>query len=58
MNRYMGLLRRPEGKVGTIPFPYSEEKLNDIANDLPKEYDLRLLGLVSNVKSKTNIISI
>lgn len=52
MTRYMGLMRRPEGKVGTVPFPYDEEKLGDILNDVPKEYDARLLGLVSDVKSK------
>ena len=48
----MGLMKRPEGKVGTVPFPYDEEKVKEISEEVPKEYDLRLLGLVSNVKSK------
>uniref|UniRef100_A0A2A4KAL6 Uncharacterized protein n=1 Tax=Heliothis virescens TaxID=7102 RepID=A0A2A4KAL6_HELVI len=52
MERYMGLKRRPEGKVGTIPFPYDEAKLNEISSDIPKEYDARLEGLVSNIKNQ------
>ncbi|XP_047021876.1 cathepsin K-like [Helicoverpa zea] len=52
MKRYMGLLRRPEGKVGTIAFPYDEAKLNEISSDIPEEYDARLEGLVSNIKNQ------
>lgn len=52
MNQYMGLKRRPEGKVGNVPFPYDQAKLAEVANDLPEECDLRLQGLVTKVKSK------
>ncbi|CAB3234588.1 unnamed protein product [Arctia plantaginis] len=52
MRKFMGLNRRPEGKVGNIPFPYNEDKLKDLSNDLPSEYDARLLGLVSKVKNQ------
>ncbi|XP_022819908.1 pro-cathepsin H-like isoform X2 [Spodoptera litura] len=52
MTRYMGLLKRPEGKSGNVPFPYTEEKLDELSEDVPKEYDLRLLGLVSHVKNQ------
>ncbi|KAJ8725478.1 hypothetical protein PYW08_003661 [Mythimna loreyi] len=52
MNRYMGLRRRPEGKVGNVPFPYDEKKIEEISNDIPSEFDLRLLGVVSNVKNQ------
>ncbi|CAH0701962.1 unnamed protein product [Spodoptera exigua] len=52
MTRYMGLLKRPEGKSGNVPFPYTEEKLNELSEDVPKEYDTRLLGLVSHVKNQ------
>ncbi|XP_075969301.1 digestive cysteine proteinase 2-like [Anticarsia gemmatalis] len=52
MKKYMGLNRRPEGKVGNIPFPYDDRKLEEAATELPVEYDARLLGLVSKVKNQ------
>lgn len=55
MKRHMGLLRRSEGEVGTDPFPYKADKLNDVLSTLPSEYDLRLLGYISAVKSKNFI---
>lgn len=56
MRKYMGLNRRPEGKAGNIPFPYNEDKLKEISNNLPTEYDARLLGLVSKVKSELSFL--
>lgn len=53
MTKYMGLMRRPEGAVGTVPFPYTEKDVEDIVKDLPKDYDTRLLGYVTYVKSKS-----
>ncbi|XP_028030413.1 digestive cysteine proteinase 2-like [Bombyx mandarina] len=52
MQRHKGLRTRPEGKVGNIPFPYPEHKIRDMAEDLPSEYDLRILGYVSKVKNQ------
>ncbi|KAJ8722875.1 hypothetical protein PYW07_004055 [Mythimna separata] len=52
MEKYMGLRRRPEGKVGTVPFPYDDKKLQEASEEVPEEYDLRLLGLVSDVKNQ------
>ncbi|RVE54806.1 hypothetical protein evm_000573 [Chilo suppressalis] len=50
--KYTGLLRRPQGKKGTIRFPYTSEKLKEIAETLPEEYDTRLYGLVGTVKNQ------
>lgn len=47
-----GLLRRKEGEKGTHPFPYDVEKIADIADELPADYDLRLYGYVSPVRGK------
>ncbi|KAJ0180369.1 hypothetical protein K1T71_003773 [Dendrolimus kikuchii] len=52
MKKYRGLHRRPEGKIGTIPFPYTESRLKEVASDLPVEYDARIYGLVSTVKNQ------
>ncbi|CAH0604521.1 unnamed protein product [Chrysodeixis includens] len=52
MNKYMGLMRRPEGKVGNVAFPYAADDIEEIVKDLPKEYDTRLLGYVTNVKNQ------
>ncbi|XP_026742810.1 digestive cysteine proteinase 2-like [Trichoplusia ni] len=52
MTKYMGLMRRPEGAVGTVPFPYTEKDVEDIVKDLPKDYDTRLLGYVTYVKNQ------
>ncbi|CAG9783576.1 unnamed protein product [Diatraea saccharalis] len=50
--KYTGLLRRSPGKKGTIPFPYTSEKLKELADTLPSEYDTRLYGLVGTVKNQ------
>lgn len=50
MKKYQGLQRRPEGKVGNIPFPYTESKIKEIVTELPAEYDLRILGYISTIK--------
>nr|UEP64291.1 teratocyte glycosyl hydrolase [Cotesia flavipes] len=50
--KYTGLLRRSPGKKGTIPFPYTSEKLKEAAETLPSEYDTRLYGLVGTVKNQ------
>ncbi|XP_049866955.1 cathepsin K-like [Pectinophora gossypiella] len=52
MKRYTGLLRRPEGKVGTHPFPYTTAKLGEEASKLPSVYDLRLEGVISPVQNQ------
>ncbi|KAG6452924.1 digestive cysteine proteinase 2 [Manduca sexta] len=52
MKRYQGLLRRPEGKTGNIPFPYTDSHIKAMEPLLPYEYDLRLLGLISWVKNQ------
>ncbi|XP_063359877.1 procathepsin L-like [Cydia amplana] len=41
-------------KTGNIPFPYSEEEIKKIANTVPKEYDLRVEGLVGPVSDALN----
>lgn len=51
MERSRGLKMRTPGKTGNIAFPYDENKLNEIVDELPKEYDSRNLNLVSPVKS-------
>lgn len=54
--KYKGLISRPKGKTGTIPFPYSDSELDELVQSLPKEYDARLHGLVTPVKSKLKTI--
>ncbi|XP_047988539.1 LOW QUALITY PROTEIN: pro-cathepsin H-like [Leguminivora glycinivorella] len=48
--------RRPksEPKIENIPFPYSEEQIEQIATTVPKEYDLRVEGLVGPVLDALN----
>ncbi|XP_045445984.1 digestive cysteine proteinase 2-like [Melitaea cinxia] len=49
MRRRKGLMRRKEGEVGNVPFPYTTSKIKEIAETLPKQYDLRLFGVISPV---------
>ncbi|KAJ2952595.1 hypothetical protein O0L34_g6918 [Tuta absoluta] len=51
MKRHMGLRRRPEGVKG-LEFPYNSDKLNSQLETLPKEYDLRLEGIISPVQEQ------
>lgn len=49
--------RRPKSdkpKTGSIPFPYTIQEIKKIANTLPKEYDLRVEGLVGPVSDALN----
>ncbi|XP_050345063.1 digestive cysteine proteinase 2-like [Nymphalis io] len=52
MRRRKGLQRRKEGESGNVPFPYTKSKLLKISQTLPKEFDLRLLGVISPVKDQ------
>lgn len=52
MRRRKGLIRRKEGEVGNVPFPYTTSKIGEIAETLPKQFDLRLLGVISPVGGK------
>ncbi|KAL0893673.1 hypothetical protein ABMA27_013831 [Loxostege sticticalis] len=52
MIKHKGLQARPRGKVGTVPFPYTKAELDELANNLPKEYDTRMYGLVTPVKNQ------
>ncbi|XP_028157334.1 digestive cysteine proteinase 2-like [Ostrinia furnacalis] len=52
MVKHKGLQARPKGKVGTVPFPYTEAELEELAQNLPKEYDTRMYGLVTPVKNQ------
>ncbi|CAH0720620.1 unnamed protein product, partial [Brenthis ino] len=52
MKKMKGLRRRKEGQIGTVPFPYSKTEIADISKDLPKEFDLRMLGVITPVKDQ------
>ncbi|KAL4714099.1 hypothetical protein ACJJTC_008453 [Scirpophaga incertulas] len=52
MFKSTGLIRRPEGVKGNIPFPYPANQLEEVAATLPAEYDTRLYGLVGTVKNQ------
>lgn len=52
LERSRGAIPRPKGKVGTIKFPYVESELQDILEALPKQYDMRLDGLISPIKDQ------
>nr|XP_026495201.1 digestive cysteine proteinase 2-like [Vanessa tameamea] len=52
MERRKGLQRRKEGETGNVPFPYTKSSISDISQTLPKEFDLRLLGVISPVKDQ------
>ncbi|CAH2086731.1 unnamed protein product [Euphydryas editha] len=49
MQRRKGLIRRKAGEVGNVPFPYTTSKIAEISETLPKQYDLRLFGIISPV---------
>ncbi|XP_059050128.1 digestive cysteine proteinase 3-like [Achroia grisella] len=50
MKRHKGLLRREKRTPGNIPFPYNDEKLQQLSESLPSEFDTRLLGLVNPIR--------
>lgn len=52
MRRHKGLRRRRSGEIGSIPFPYSEAQVLEAMKNVPTEFDLRLLGVISPVRSK------
>ena len=37
---------------GSEPFPHSEKEVNELVEDLPEEFDMRVDGVISVVKSK------
>ncbi|CAH2264583.1 jg21298 [Pararge aegeria aegeria] len=47
-----GLIRRKAGEKGTHPFPYDKKKVTELADSLPSEFDLRLLGYISPVRDQ------
>ncbi|KAI8435218.1 hypothetical protein MSG28_003574 [Choristoneura fumiferana] len=49
MKRYRGLRRNKPRSPGNVPFPYTQQKIKEIAETLPSEYDLRLEGVVGPV---------
>ncbi|KAI5638532.1 papain family cysteine protease domain-containing protein [Phthorimaea operculella] len=53
MKLHMGLMRRPEGRKG-LEFPYDDLENNSSypLETLPKEYDLRLQGIISPVQNQ------
>ncbi|XP_026758007.2 digestive cysteine proteinase 2-like [Galleria mellonella] len=52
MKRHKGLIRRKQKKSGNIPFPYDDKKLEELSQNLPTEFDTRLLGLVNPVRNQ------
>lgn len=38
-------------KIRALPFPHTQEEVENLVQELPKEYDLRIEGLISPVKS-------
>lgn len=55
MKQHMGLRRHPSSEMGAIPFPYKDDEITQAALNLPKEFDLRDLGVISPVRGKINI---
>ncbi|CAG5012073.1 unnamed protein product [Parnassius apollo] len=49
MERHRGLIRRSKNDVGTDPFPYTKTQVKEIADILPKNFDLRIEGLITPV---------
>ncbi|CAH0717603.1 unnamed protein product, partial [Brenthis ino] len=39
---------------GSEPFPYSEEEVNQMVQDLPENYDMRIDGVISVVKNQAS----
>lgn len=56
MKKRMGLIRQTHREPGNIPFPYTQRKLAQISSNLPKNFDLRMLGYVTPVRGKLNNI--
>ncbi|GBP40669.1 Cathepsin L2 [Eumeta japonica] len=53
--RHLATLEPSEADdVGTIPFPYKEDEVNKLADDFPKEYDMRLDGLITPVQDQSS----
>lgn len=52
MKMSLGVIPRPEGLKATVPFPYGKNDLKKELDKLPEEYDMRVEGLISPVKSK------
>ncbi|CAH2250521.1 jg9601 [Pararge aegeria aegeria] len=38
--------------VGSVPFPHTEEEVENLAEKLPKSFDMRLRGYISSVKNQ------
>ncbi|CAH0728019.1 unnamed protein product, partial [Brenthis ino] len=38
--------------IGSVPFPYSEEEVNRLAEELPENYDMRIDGYINVVKNQ------
>lgn len=53
--RYLtGTWPSPPEAIGTHSYPYSEEDLRKMKEQLPLYYDMRLDGIISPVKSKSS----
>ncbi|CAH2074415.1 unnamed protein product, partial [Iphiclides podalirius] len=52
MKRYTGLKKRSKNDFGTISFPYSDTQVKEIVETLPKNFDARVLGLVTPVRDQ------
>lgn len=45
-----GLRRRKAGETGTVPFPYNKTHIDKVSKELPEEFDLRMLGVITPVR--------
>ncbi|XP_045762819.1 cathepsin L-like proteinase [Maniola jurtina] len=44
---------RPSGEhVGSVPFPHTEEEVEELVKELPDYYDMRIEGFISSVKNQ------
>ncbi|XP_072943823.1 cathepsin L-like proteinase [Epargyreus clarus] len=52
MKRYTGLIQQSHRESDTHPFPYTKSEVEDLANNLPKNFDLRDLGIITPVRDQ------
>ncbi|XP_072943822.1 counting factor associated protein D-like isoform X2 [Epargyreus clarus] len=57
MKRYTGLIQQNRRESATHPFPYTTSEIEGLANDLPKNFDLRDLGIITPVKAQEDCSS-